>query len=116
MDPFFEFACGLNISQTVTSYKGMGGDGQASFWEALLNVGDGQKKIRAKAYTESGSNLGIGIGAFIKNWMVVKLVYNLSLEIRFVRKEDIMIGSYINYITTKADSHIFSLSTGISLQ
>ena len=113
IDPFFEFAYGLNISSTTTNYQIID---EATFWEEfLLGQDDEIVTVELKDYTDTSSNLAIGIGAFIRNMVVVQLKYNVSPHIGFVTKEDIVVeNERIDYRPTKSDMHTISLSIGIS--
>jgi hypothetical protein len=114
IDPFFEFAYGLNISATTTSYEIVD---EATFWEEFfLNQDDEIIREQLNDYTDTSSNLGIGIGVFIKNLVVVQVKYNISPDIGFVTKEGIVVvNDRIDYNPTKADMHTISLSIGFSL-
>lgn len=115
IDPFFEFAYGLSISSTTTNYEIYD---EATFWEEfLLGQDDEFVTVELKDYTDTAPNMGIGIGAFIHNLVVVQVKYNLSPEIGFVRKENIVVvNDHIDYKPTKADMHTISLSIGISFR
>jgi len=114
IDPFFEFAYGLNISSTSTTYEVVD---EATFWEEfLLGADDEISTEQLNDYTDTASNLGIGIGAFIKNKIVVQMKYNISPEIGFVRRQNVVVvNDRIDYKPTNADMHTISLSIGFSL-
>jgi hypothetical protein len=114
IDPFFEFAYGLNISSTTTSYEIVD---EATFWEEFfLDQDDEIITEQLNDYTDTASNLAIGIGAFIKNLVVVQVKYNMSPEIGFVTKEGIVVvNDRIDYNPTKAKMHTITLSIGIGL-
>lgn len=113
IDPFFEVAYGLNVSSTTTNYEIVD---EATFWEEfLLGQEDEIQTVQIKEHNDISSNFAIGIGAFIKNLLMVQLKYNVSPNIEFVNKENIVIiNDSVQYQPVKSNMHTISLSVGIN--
>ncbi|TRX71948.1 hypothetical protein [Carboxylicivirga sp. M1479] len=113
--PYLEIGMGKTWSKARSWYTIVD---EATFFEQLFfNAEDEVETHQMKKYTDNVSNLSLGVGFMLYNWVNIQIKYVSSQEITYVQKGDIRVSAPdITYINSNSTIEMIVLSLGVSTE